>query len=148
MAARRIKLVINSALEDVSLVGMTINKICSIIPLSDVEAYQAELCVVEACTNAIKHAYNHHPNHDVEVVVTMFFDKVTFAISDTGKTMEKREMPSLDFDPNDLESIPEGGMGLFIINSVMDTVDYNSSQGKNTLTLTKHFAQDENRKNQ
>jgi serine/threonine-protein kinase RsbW len=147
MSARRIKLAIKSALEDVSLVGMAINKICSVIPLSDVEAYQAELCVVEACTNAIKHAYNHSANHDVEVVISMYIDRITFAISDTGKAMEKREIPTLDFDPNDLESIPEGGMGLFIMNGVMDAVDYSSAQGKNTLTMTKFFAPNDKRKN-
>jgi serine/threonine-protein kinase RsbW len=147
MAARRIKLVINSALENVSLVGMTINKICSVIPLSEVEAYQAELCVVEACTNAIKHSYSHQPHHEVEVVVAVYFDRITFAISDTGKTMERRETPALDFDPNDLDSLPEGGMGLFIMNNVMDKVDYSSSHGKNTLAMTKFFAANESKKN-
>jgi serine/threonine-protein kinase RsbW len=144
MAARRIKLVISSALENVSLIGMMINKVCSIIPLSEVESYQTELCVVEACTNAIKHAYKHQPNHDVEVVITVSMDRIAFAISDTGKSMEKMEVPALDYDPNDLDSVPEGGMGLFIMRSVMDKVDYNSSHGKNTLTLTKYFSSPEN----
>ncbi len=31
-------------------------------------------------------------------------------------------------------------MGLFIMHQVMDEVKYNSSQGRNVLSLTKHFA--------
>jgi serine/threonine-protein kinase RsbW len=147
MAARRIKLVINSALEDVALVGMAINKVCSIVPLSEVEAYQAELCVVEACTNAIKHAYSHRSGHDVEVVVGMEIDRITFAISDTGSAMQKMETPVLDFDPANVESVPEGGMGLFIMHGVMDNVAYSTRDGKNTLSLTKFFASNENKKN-
>ncbi|RMH95182.1 MAG: ATP-binding protein [Calditrichaeota bacterium] len=136
---RRIKFTIESELESVPLVGTAINKICSIIPLSEVESYQAELCVVEACNNAIKHAYGNEPGHEVEVEVLLYADKVVFDICDTGKTMEGELRRTLNFNPDDLAQVPEGGMGLFIIHDIMDKVTYQHRDGHNVLRMVKHF---------
>ena len=48
MPDQRLKPIIESRLENVPLVGMAVNKLSSFFPLSDVESYQIELCVVEA----------------------------------------------------------------------------------------------------
>ena len=51
MAERRIKLIVDSCLEDVFLIGLTVNKICSYIRLTEVECYQMEVSVVEAASS-------------------------------------------------------------------------------------------------
>lgn len=139
MKPRRIKLIIDSSLENVSLIGSAVNKICSLIPLSKLEAYQTELCVVEACNNVIEHAYQYASNHEVEVVVSVHMDRIVFEICDTGRALKRQPKAALEFDPDDLQSLPEGGMGLYIMNNFMDKVAYQSVDGKNVLTLAKRF---------
>ncbi|VFQ42949.1 ATP-binding protein [Desulfoluna butyratoxydans] len=139
MDSKKITFAIDSNLRDVSLIGLSINKICSQIPLSDVEVYQIEACVVEAINNTIEHAYKHTTGHRVEVDVDLYLDRIAFKVSDTGVSMDPAVSPSLDFDPEDLDKLPEGGMGLFIIHQVMDQVAYRTADGKNTLEMTKNF---------
>ncbi|MFQ5636905.1 MAG: ATP-binding protein [bacterium] len=141
MTPRRIKLVIKSSLENVSMIGYAVNKICSQIPLDEEESYQTELCICEACNNVIKHAYKNNPNHDVEVVVSLYADKIVFDICDSGVKLKEKPTPTLDFKPDDLEHLPEGGMGLFIMKNLMHQVDYRAKNGKNILTLIKFFYQ-------
>lgn len=139
MDSKKITFAIDSNLRDVSLIGLSINKICSQIPLTDVEAYQIEACVVEAINNTIEHAYQHTPGNRVVVDVRLYLDRIAFKVSDTGLAMTSAATPSLDFDPDNLEALPEEGMGLFIIHQVMDQVAYRTENGKNILEMIKTF---------
>ena len=136
---KEIKLIIDSDLANVSLIGMAVNKICTQIPLDKIEAYQIETCVVEAVTNVIKHAYKNETGHDVAVSIKLHPDRITFLVCDTGKAMAPKQPAELEFDPDDLENLPEGGMGLFIIHKIMNAVSYKTIENRNVLTMTKIF---------
>ena len=141
---KRIKLVIDSDLEDVSLIGTAINRLCSSIPLSDTDSYQIELCVVEAVNNSIEHAYRNEKGHEVDVVFTLHPDKLIVDIWDSGKPMdqecmEQKDVPLLEIDPNGLDNIPEQGRGLPIMKEIMDAIIYKTENGKNCLTLIKNM---------
>ncbi len=144
MDFKRIKLIIESKLENVPLIGITINKLSSLIFLSDIESYKIELCVVEAVTNSIKHAYGNEAGQDVEVVFTLYADRLTIDVCDTGKPldqniMNKKNVSSLDVDLDDIANLPEGGRGIAIIKEIMDTVSYKSEKRKNVLTMAKRL---------
>lgn len=142
MSGRRITLAIASDLHNVPLIGQAIQRLCSLVPLSDMESHQIALCVVEAVNNAIVHAYDREAEHEVEVIFDQYSDRLIVQICDAGRTMDpKRLSPQaaspFDFDPGCLERIPERGLGLAIIRKTMDEVTYTTSHGKNTLTLTR-----------
>jgi serine/threonine-protein kinase RsbW len=135
--SKTITFLIDSKLKNVSLAGVALRGICSYLSLSDVDAYYLELCVVEAVNNAIKHAYEGEEGHAVEVNITYSSKKIVLDISDEGKPMSLYHPGLLDFDPEDLKALPEHGLGLYIINSVMDEVTYTSEGDRNTLRMTK-----------
>jgi anti-sigma regulatory factor (Ser/Thr protein kinase) len=144
MTQKRLKLVIDSDLEQVSLIGITINKLCSLTPLSESEFNQIELCVVEAVNNSVEHAYGNEKGHDVEVTFTLHADRLVVDVCDTGKPMEKglveqRDISLLEIDPDDLDNIAEEGRGIPIMKKIMDTVTYGTEDRKNCLTLTKNL---------
>jgi len=136
-----IKLVIDSRIENVFLVGIAVNRICSHLDLGDMGSGQVELCVVEAVTNSIKHSYSGTPGREVTLTVNLLTDRVEFQISDHGSSMPPGLLanPTLEFDPQNLESLPQSGMGLFLIHQIMDEVHYVPGEGKNTLTLVKRI---------
>jgi serine/threonine-protein kinase RsbW len=136
-SSREIRLVIDSRIENIPLVGMAVNRMCSVAELSEIESYQIELCLIEAVTNAVVHAYHRQGGHDVEVDVAFESDRVTIRVSDYGDPMPALRVPRLDFDPDDRENLPEGGMGLYIIDNVMTECSYQSVDGRNTLELIK-----------
>lgn len=142
MSRRQITLAITSDLQNVPLIGQAVERLCTLIPLSDIESHQIALCVVEAVNNAIVHAYGRDAEHEVEVIFGQYSDRLIIQICDAGRTMDPKclapHAPSpLDFDPGCLERIPERGLGLAIIRTTMDEVMYTTSHGKNILTLTK-----------
>lgn len=139
MGIGAITLAIDSRVENVFLIGLAVNKICASIPLSEQGAYEAEVSVVEAVNNVIKHAYGNEPGHTVEVVVTVNQSAVTFEVCDTGRPLERLEVRLPQVDSDDYESLPEGGRGLYIMHAFSDQVRYDRSGARNVLTLVKLF---------
>lgn len=132
-----IRLTIKSRLQSVRLMGTAINGVCLAAGCDQETAAMVELGVVEALNNIVKHAYQNQPEHQVETKIEIEPNRMVFTITDSGLGLAGWEKPSLEFDPNDLSSLPEGGMGRYIINSVMDKVEYISGKDVNTLSLTK-----------
>ncbi len=134
-----IRLAIDSSLEYVFLIGLCVRGICSYLPFDEVTAYQVEVSVVEAVNNAVKHAYKNQAGHDVEVLISLFEDRIVFEVCDVGRSMDSERIPTstIDFDPNRMEKLPEGGMGLHIIRSTMDSVEYRKTERRNVLTMSK-----------
>jgi len=137
LPSKRITFLVDSKLKNVSLAGVAIRGICSYLSLGEVDAYYLELCVVEAVNNAIKHAYDNEEGHIVEVDITYSSEEIVLDISDRGRPMSLYHSALPDYDPEDLKALPEHGLGLYIINTVMDNVTYTSEGDRNTLRMKK-----------
>ena len=136
----RLKISIDSRLDQVHLVGYAVHGICSQLGLGDIVVYQIELAVVEAVNNAIKHAYGSEAGHPVEVIVSVDDKRLQFKICDEGEARRfLQKKTDLDFDPRNKISLPEGGMGLHIMEQVMDEVNYFVRDGRNCLVLSKRL---------
>lgn len=101
----------------------------------DIEAIEdLKVAVAEACTNAILHGVTENCcNYDVELLVEE--NKLTIEIKDNGAgyNIEGYREP-------DISNPKEGGLGIFIIKSLMDEVDILSSTGKGTIIkMTKYI---------
>ena len=140
MNPRRVTLSCDSRLDHVELLARAVRALCASAQLDPRACAQVELALVEAANNCVRHAYHLEAGHPLEVTFTLEDDHFTLEVSDTGTPMPPRRTPVLDFDPHDLENLPTGGMGLFLIHSVMDQVEYRSVEGRNTLAMTKRLA--------
>lgn len=139
---KKIKFIIDSNLENVALVGMSIKRLCSLIPFSDAQSYQVELCAVEAINNSIIHAYNGELLHKVETILSIDKGYLTLEICDNGKALdpniiEKAGIDTFNLDTNNLDEISESGRGLAVIKEIMDKVTYESDNGVNRLIMIK-----------
>ena len=91
----------------------------------------------EALNNVIKHSYKGESDKPIEVVVNKKKKLLEIEIIDTGEARKSFEKPTLDFDPDDIQSLPEGGMGLFIIEEIMNETNYKVVDGKNIFIMRK-----------
>jgi len=143
MGIRSVKFIIDSNLENVPLIGMSVNKLCSSTSFSDIDSFSIELCVVEAVTNSIRHSCCEESGHDIKVVFTLTQEDVTFDICDTGacsmnpEVLDKAVIEPPGINISDIEGIAEGGRGLGIMKEIMDSVTYRSEEGENCMTLVK-----------
>lgn len=91
---------------------------------------------VEAFNNAVIHAYAGSAPGPVEVEMEVHASHLSVRIVDEGKTFVPDAVPEPDLD-----ALPEGGLGLFIIRNFMDRVGYERSDGRNVLTMEKDLAE-------
>lgn len=99
------------------------------------------LAVDEACTNIIKHAYKSYPEGEI-IIKTKFSDKkFTITIVDHGKAFEPDLIPLPDLKKY-YEQKRVGGLGMYLIKTLMDEVKYISIPGKyNQVLLSKYLPQ-------
>jgi len=133
-----------SRLDELFLVSMIIRQLCQHLRLNEVQAYQIELCTVEAVTNVIRHAYHEQPGNEVTVLVSFSDTRIDLEISDRGESMTPHFVEQLrsgsqilESDIGDLMAVPEGGLGLQIIRQLMDEKSYSTDGGVNHLKLTR-----------
>jgi len=104
--------------------------------------FAVTLACDEACTNIIEHAYKDDISGKIEL--TCFVDQGQFVIilRDFGLPFDPTvEQPGSDYtgdtDPSEIET---GGLGLRIMRSLVDELDYQFSEAEgNTLRLAKRI---------
>jgi len=131
------KFTIKSEYHNISLVSKKIKTFLneSKVNFEVIEAIQISL--MEALNNSIEHSYLEKPGNDIDIIVSVTPSRVEINIVETGLPRTNFEKPKLEFDPDDLTTAPEGGMGLYIIDTLMDGIDYTSENGVNTTTFYK-----------
>jgi serine/threonine-protein kinase RsbW len=142
----RIHFVIDSDLGEVSLVAMAVNRICIHLGLDEIQASEVELCVAEAVTNAIRHAYHGAPGRTVSIAVSPRKQALQIDVFETGTPMGDehverllRGAKSIEAEESDRTALAEGGRGLQIIHDLMDEVAYSREGSLNRLRLTKRI---------
>jgi serine/threonine-protein kinase RsbW len=128
---------IDSRLDDVVLVGLSIRGMCQLLPLDATAIDAVEICVVEAVNNAIEHAYANAPGHAVEVEVMIDSTALHVAVRDQGRAMDWPATCART-EARGIDPLADSGRGVFIIRSLMDEVSYAHRGGWNVLTMVKY----------
>lgn len=134
MTYETIKMEISANPEYVSIIRLTTSGIANKVGfcLDDIE--DLKVAISEACTNAIKHSLEDR----FTIIYTMIEKGLTIEIIDNGKGYNTKEVSEPDLD-----NLKESGMGLFIIESLMDEVNVESTEGKGTsIKMTKYLGVD------
>ena len=97
------------------------------------------LAVDEACTNIIKHAYKLSPEGEIIIKIVYDKEKFTVTIIDYGKSFEPARVPLPDLQKYYREH-RVGGLGMYLMKSLMDDVEYISVPGEyNQVLLSKNI---------
>lgn len=103
---------------------------------SEKTIYSLQLAADEAATNIIEHAYAGISNATLSVTCEMQGDKIIIAMHDTGKSFDSTSVKEPNLKAN-LTERQIGGLGVYLMRKLMDTVRYESSKSGNVLTMTK-----------
>jgi anti-sigma regulatory factor (Ser/Thr protein kinase) len=135
-------LVVPATLLDAREATERVVQLCGRFDLEDQARYGA--AVMEWLVNVVKHSYAHASGAHITIYVVAGPEAIELRIEDTGAGMAPGRFAAAPseviFDPADLERLPENGMGLAIIKSVMDSVHYHSERGVNRLTAVRRWA--------
>ncbi len=106
---------------------------------SDEETSKIALAVDEACTNIIRHAYQNDPTREIEVSVERKKDRFEVSIVDSGRRFDPSILKPLNLKEH-LTHYRRGGLGVYLMKTLMDKVEYNTIEGrKNEVRLTKFY---------
>jgi serine/threonine-protein kinase RsbW len=118
----------------VSIIRLTTSGIANKIGFSMDDIEDMKVAVSEACSNAVKHS----EDNKVIINFNLLNNGIQIEIIDNGKgyDVDSIETP-------DLSNPKEGGLGLFIIQTLMDEVNISSrgNQGT-TIKMTKYLGVD------
>lgn len=116
----KIELKLPSKPEYISLVRLTASSIANNMELNIDEIEDLKVSLSEACTNVI----NFKDSEELNILFTLKEDGIYVDIEDV-----------LEDIPEDLDNAKQGQMGLLIINSLMDKVEFKDSH----ITMVKYI---------
>ena len=94
------------------------------------------LALEEAVTNVILYAYPQGTDGLVDIEAILHPSSLEFIISDSGKPFDPTKAPMPDTSLG-IHDRPIGGLGIYMVKTIMDTVQYERIGEKNILTMTK-----------
>lgn len=112
--------------------------ICDRAGFSKSETNNTKLAVDEACTNIIKHAYK-EKSGDIRIDVQAERGKVEISIFDRGEPFDWSKVKEPDLD-HYVEIGKKGGLGIYLMNRLMDDLSYSASPAGNRLYMMKSAA--------
>ncbi len=136
---KKYQLKIPSQSDNLALIRELIAKVASQVGFDDEEANKIELAVDEACTNVIKHAYNHNSNQIIDVLVKTDTKKITVIVSDKGLGFNPDKVKTPDLNES-IKAGKKGGLGICLMRTLMDKVYFQIKPGqKNQVTMIKYI---------
>jgi serine/threonine-protein kinase RsbW len=103
---------------------------------ADATAEQLSLAVDEATTNVLKHAYHGATDREVEIRFDDAGGALRVDIVDNGDTVDPRAIPRVDLEKYVAER-RKGGLGMHLMEKIMDSVTYRRSARRNVCTMVK-----------
>jgi serine/threonine-protein kinase RsbW len=131
------KLIVKSRTENLSVIRNFICDFTSDMGFSTEAIDNIMLAVDEACTNIIKHAYKSYPDGEIIIKLESSGNKLTITIIDYGASFAPDSVPEPDLRKY-YKQHKVGGLGMYLMKTLMDDVKYVSVPGKyNQVLLSK-----------
>lgn len=126
---------ISSRLEEIENVSRTVGDCADGAGFDELSSYACQLAVGEACENIIKHGYGEDHTGPIRVVIRTTPGEIVVELSDDAPPFDPADAARADNWP--LDDPPVGGLGMKIIYTVMDEVQYQRADQKNLLRMRK-----------
>jgi len=136
MDPRSNKLIISNNIDQLPELAKHIEQLCDKWNLKPALGMSLNLVIEEAVSNIIFYAYTDKERHDIEIDFTLHSSQISITITDDGKPFD----PTQKKDPDTTLTVEKrqiGGLGIYLMNKIMDEVKYKRVNNNNKLTLIK-----------
>lgn len=127
---------LKSDIKDVPRLNNFVKKVTDEINIDNSLTKKLRLAIEEAVVNVMNYAYP--PETPGDIVVKAMYNRqfVKFVIIDSGRAFDPTEAVKADTTLS-AEDRPIGGLGIFLVRELMDSINYERVDGHNILTLRK-----------
>ena len=123
-------------LQEIARVAAQIDEFCTSQDMTAEVTYAVNLALDEIMTNPISYGYDDDAPHRIEIIVRLEAEALLIVIVDDSAAFDLSKAPTPDIGAS-LEERPLGGLGLFLVHQMMDSVEYRREEGCNIVTLKK-----------
>ncbi|OEH93073.1 anti-sigma B factor RsbW [Bacillus solimangrovi] len=130
--------------EYVGIIRLTSSGVSSRMGFSYEDIEDIKIAVSEASTNAIQHGYKGEEG-EVTIGFGVYEDRLEIIVADNGESFnsdEVRKKTGPYHSGEKTEDLREGGLGLFLIDTLMDRLEINHDSGV-IVIMTKYLGRDE-----
>jgi anti-sigma regulatory factor (Ser/Thr protein kinase) len=127
---------IKNDLSEIETLSEAITKYCKDNGVTEDVCYDIRLALEEAISNTIKYGYDDQDSHNIYVRIGIANQELLIEIEDDARAFNPLEVPTPDLSLP-VEKKPIGSLGIYLIRSVMDRVDYHRAGTNNILRLIK-----------
>ncbi len=129
-------LVIKNDIGQISRLEKFISGIAASKNLDEALATNINLALEEAVTNSVMYAYPEGTEGEIEIKARVDDNEIEFILSDNGIEFDPTARPEPDITAS-AELRPIGGLGIFLVKNIMDSVTYRREDGTNNLIMIK-----------
>lgn len=127
---------IDNRISEIPVLSDKIEELAAKWNLPDSLTLNINLVVEEALSNIIFYAFHDEKKHRIRISISLKKDMLKIRISDNGMAFDPTMQQQPDISLPAIER-PIGGLGIFLISKIMDSVSYARKNNRNTLTLQK-----------
>lgn len=134
------QIILYNRVEEISRLAGFVEQLCEELALDTALCFNLNLVLEEAVTNVVMYAYPQDEEHTLALKAWTEGDVLAFELSDQGAPFDPiHQAPDVDITLS-AEERPIGGLGIFLIQQIMDEVNYQYKDGSNVLTMKKNIA--------
>jgi anti-sigma regulatory factor (Ser/Thr protein kinase) len=111
---------------------------CEFRELPSNVVFAITLCLDEVVTNVISYGYDDRGEHTIEVSVRSGQGMIEITVEDDGRHFNPLEFPTPDIKCP-IDERPVGGLGIYLVKTYMNELEYQRVGGKNRLTMRKNI---------
>jgi sigma-B regulation protein RsbU (phosphoserine phosphatase) len=126
---------------DVQTIGQLsefVEGVCEELEFDMEETMSMNLALEEAVVNVMNYAYPSGTVGQVQIVAEANDQRLKFTIIDSGSPFDPTAKEDVDTTLS-AEDRPVGGLGIFLVRQLMDSINYERIDGQNVLTLRKRL---------
>jgi serine/threonine-protein kinase RsbW len=140
-SSKRIFLSLPAQAECVDIARLTLYGISCQMGFSYEEVEDMKVAVAEACNNVVLHAYSGTEPGTIDLEFVCEEEELVITVSDSGSSFsyEHDAHAGAPYAGKTLEAISAGGLGLYLMQALMDQVEVEQDNGTRVI-LTKHLA--------
>ena len=126
-------------ISEVTRATALIEEVCEQLKVDFAVCTSLQLALEEAMVNVINYAYeNGRANIDNNFSITSDGKSITFVLTDNGMPFDPTKVDNPDTTLG-VEERTIGGLGIFLVKNIMDSVTYKRHSNRNILTMTKNI---------
>ena len=121
-------------LQEVPQVAERIETFCSNLNVSKKTTYRFNVALEEALTNIISYGFSVGGRHQIDIGVEFHDGELIATVSDDGKPFDPLSQTPPDIHAK-IEDRRVGGLGIHLLRTLMEKVEYRRDGGTNRLTF-------------